>query len=212
VELRKGARVVTSDGERVGIVDRVVLDPVREEVTHLVVSRGLVVHRDKLVPVSYVKKSTDDEVTLNKPAGEIDSLPEFEETHYVPLRMGDRSGEEKEIANPLYWYPPIGTPLDYYGYPIQPFYRETERHYPEGSVPLKEGARVESEDGTHVGHVEAIFTEKPNNRATHLLLSKGVFLRERKLVPTSWIKKVEEDTVHLAVNAQFIAELPEYRA
>jgi len=210
MELRKGATVVSVDGEEIGSIERVVMDPATREVSHLVVQKGFLISRDRLVPVDTVQQSTEEQVILKKTHEEVEDMPEFEETHYVPLKIESREGKEKKIVTPLYWYPPIGTPIDYYGYPIRPFYKETERHIPEGSIPLKEGARVESADGTRVGNVESVFTDPSTGKATHFLIAKGIFLKDQKLVPTQWILKVEEDTVKLAVDAPFIETLSEY--
>jgi uncharacterized protein YrrD len=221
MQFKRGANVFTSDGQKVGEIERVVLDPRTDEVTHVVVEKGFLLPIDKVVPISLVGPATEDRVTLRDNAGDLEALPDLEERHYV--MVGDEA--EKEASSrgqprPLYWYPPVRTmwwqPGGYlgysgfFGYPVPPYIVETERHIPEGTVALKEGAKVISKDGEHVGDVEAVLTDPEEDRATHLVLSEGLLLKERKLVPTSWVSTVMADEVHLAVESDVIEGLREY--
>ena len=87
----------------------------------------------------------------------LEALPNFEETHYVPIT----EVEESELsppgyARPFYWYPPAGLnwwSVSGYGYAVPPYVIRTERQIPEGTVALEEGAKVVSSDGEHVGTV-----------------------------------------------------------
>jgi uncharacterized protein YrrD len=88
---------------------------------------------------------------------------------------------------------------------------ETSRNIPEGTVALKRGAKVLSSDDEQVGDIEEVLTEPAADRATHLVISEGLLLKEKKLVPTQWISAVLEDTVVLAVDAQTVEDLPEYQ-
>lgn len=216
MKFREGADVFTWDGEKVGDIERVVLDPESKEVTHVVVEKGFLFTTDKVVPVSLIGPTTEDRVTLREDAGDLEALPDFEEKHFVAIT----ETEEPEVSppgyvRPIYWYPPAGltwwgTPG--YGYHIPPYVIQTERHVPEGTVALAEGAKVVGSDGEHVGDVEAVLTDPEQDRATHLLISQGLLLTEEKLVPTTWVSMVMEDEVHLAVGSQLLDQLPEYQA
>ncbi len=150
MRFKQGASVFTSDGQDVGRIDRVVMDPHTRQVTHS-----------------------------------------------APL---------------LYWYPPIeGGPRGYFpDYSRQSYIAETERNIPEDTVALKEGAKVVSADDKYVGNIECILTDPRTERVTHLLVSKGLLLKEGKLVPTRWVNIVGEDEVHLAVGSRLLDQLPEY--
>ena len=78
-------------------------------------------------------------------------------------------------------------------------------------MPVKEGARVVTADGEHAGDIERVLADPSRDRATHLLISQGLILQEKKVVPTSWIKRVQENEVRLAVSSGLIEELPEYK-
>jgi len=47
IELKEGMSVVTPGGEEVGKINRFILDPVTNEVTHVVIERGWLLRRTK---------------------------------------------------------------------------------------------------------------------------------------------------------------------
>jgi len=216
MQFREGADVQTYDGQKVGDIVRVVLDPVTKEVTHLVVRKGFLLKRDKLVPVDLITSTTEDRVKLRKDVDDLARLPDFEESYYV--RVNETAAEypyPPGYIAPVYSYPPLGYAgwgvAHYPLYPPPPYVLETERNIPERTVPLKEGAEVFSADEEHVGYVERVFTDGQNDRATHILISEGLLLKERKLVPTNWIQEVRENRVRLATTSELIDGLPEYK-
>jgi hypothetical protein len=83
-------------------------------------------------------------------------------------------------------------------------------HIPAHTVALKEGAKVYSADGEHVGDVERVFVDKRTDYATHFVITQGLLFKERKRIPTSWVRKVDEETVHLNVNARLLERVPDY--
>src|SRR5690554_2654386 len=108
MEFKEGAPVRTADGKDVGRVDRVVLNPRTKEVTHVVVRKGLLFREDKIVPLSLIAMATGEGLMLRPDAGDLDHLPPFEETHYVPADEADAraAAYQANMATPLYWYPP----------------------------------------------------------------------------------------------------------
>ena len=211
MEFKQGATVFTSDLRKVGTIYRVVIDPETKEVTHLVIRKGNLFVEDKVLPVDLVMSATEDRVVLRSDIGDLQTLPRFEETHYIPLTEVDPDTIRlSDSAAALYWYPPLGFATWSYA-PLAPFYVEyTERNIPENTVPLKVGSKVISRDGKHLGNLEEIFTDPKTRRVTHFLISKGLLLKERKFVPVRWISSVTEDEVHLKVESRLLERLPDY--
>jgi hypothetical protein len=89
------------------------------------------------------------------------------------------------------------------------FATRVDQNIPEGTVAMKEGARVISADGEHVGDVERVFTGIPNEQITHLLISRGKIKKTAKLVPIDWVNTMNEDEVNLRVNKVSIDNLAE---
>lgn len=217
MEITKDATVVTSDGKEAGHVDRVVLNPKNKEVTHVVITKGTLFTEDKVVPIDRIASGDEHRLVLRADNGILENLPAFEEERYVIVNEEElgRSAPATHIYPPsLYAYSPYlaeyrAAPLAAEAQP--PYVIETEQHIPDNTVALKEGAHVTTMDGKHVGNVERVLTDLEANRATHLIISKGLLLKEKKLVPTMWVDNVTEDEVHLVIGTRTLNELPNYR-
>jgi uncharacterized protein YrrD len=218
LELKEGMSVLTSSGEEVGRINRFVLDPSTNEVTHVVIQKGWLLPEDKVVPFEMVRSMTDEKLVLNEEIDDFDQLLSFEETHFIRAtdeRPGDISPAEDpeyQYTPAYYWYPSqtnIGFPgmgLGHYAWPMS----ETKRNIPENTIPIKEGTDIHSSDGQEVGEVERLFVDSDSKQVTHFLISQGVFFKDRKLVPIHWVQRVEEDSVYLAVSSQVLERLPSY--
>jgi uncharacterized protein YrrD len=210
MKFKQHATVITSEGKEVGRIDRVVVDPNTKEVTHVVVRKGFLFTEDKVVPISLIKVATDEGVTLREDLGDLQDLPVFGETHYV---SADEDGGSAGGPPPLYWYQPIG---DFstvtHGVAAPPRYiTEIKTNIPDETVAVSAGAKVISADDKHVGNVEQILTDPQADRMTHLVISKGLLLKERKLVPASWVRVMSEEQVYLAVGSRLLEALHPYQ-
>ncbi|MGH2523118.1 MAG: DUF2171 domain-containing protein, partial [Anaerolineales bacterium] len=155
-------------------------------------------------------------------AGDLDALPVYEETSYVPVDEEAlmHSAASAAYAPAYYWYPYPGPIAAGWGERLYPAYPAVpppgytvavKENIPEETVALKEGAKVVSRDGKHVGNVERVFTDPEADRATHFLVSKGLLLKEHKMIPADWVSSVSEDEIHLAVGSRLLEGLREYR-
>jgi uncharacterized protein YrrD len=214
MELKEGTDVFTASGEQVGKINRFVLDPETNEVTHIVVQKGWLLPEDKLVPIEMIHTATEKRVVLDETVRDLDQLPPFEETHYVEITEDtQRTGASNYRYMPAYyWYPPTG----YIGYPgFGSAYHgwlptETTRNIPSDTVPLEEGANVISSEGEHVGDVERLVVDPESHKATHFIISEGLLFKERRLVPAHWVRSIEEEKVHLRVPTRLLERLPVY--
>jgi uncharacterized protein YrrD len=196
-------------------VDRVVIDPGTLKVTHVVVQKGLLFTRDKVIPAEWITSTSEDEVILKPDIVDFDALPDFKETNFILLEEGDpeRAAMVADyVAQPYYWYPPIGfgttvTPAVGGGPVVR---KETEQNIPENTVALKEGAGVLDKNGDQVGNVERIYTDSRTRNVTHFVISSGFLFKERKLIPVHWVTLFEEDKVHLSVGSRFLDRLPPF--
>jgi uncharacterized protein YrrD len=208
MKLEHDAKVFTADDKQVGYLDRVVIDLKTKKATHIVVRKGLIFTEDKVVPINFVASVKGDRVTLREDAGDLEALPKFEERHHVPLDDEERSriGNTGINVPPYYLYPPFGIPSYL---PLRSI--EVVQNIPQGTIALKEGAEVTSANGEYVGKVEKVLTNNQADRVTHFVVSHGLLTKKRKLIPSSWVNRLEEDKVHLEINSHLLGELPEYQ-
>jgi uncharacterized protein YrrD len=211
MQFNREASVLTSDFHNVGRVDRVVLNPQTKEVTHIVVRRGFLFTEDKLVPLSLIASGDENRVLLRPDAGDLNALPVFEETHFIPLdkEEANAAAYPPEMAIPLYWYGPMG---GWMSTAELPAYRtEVEQNIPDDTIAVKEGASVISSDGKNVGHVDRVFADATTDRATYFVISHGMIFKAKKSIPMSWVRTVTEDEVRLNVGASVLDNLREYQ-
>jgi hypothetical protein len=161
-----------------------------------------------------VETAVDEEVTLRSDAGDMYLLPDFQEKNFVVVNEHEllRSSGAHTSVPSLYWYPSAIGPSDF-AYPGSsgPAYLEqVKENIPQGTVALKEGAKVISADDKHVGNVEQVLTSPETDLATYFVISKGLLLKERKLVPTFWVSRLDEENVYLAVGSHLLDELRPY--
>lgn len=214
MQFKEGATVYTPDGEKIGNIDRIVIDPDTKEITHLVVEKGFIFTEDKVVPMSVIDTVSSDRVILREKSGDLERFPDFKESHYLSTDGGIPPTVERENRiYPIYYYPPLGSMWKggpgLFATPM--FVKKTEKNIPEGTVAIDEGTDAVSSDGEDIGEIERVFTDPESDRATHLLISEGLLFKEKKVIPTNWIKLMSEDKVHLSVNSDLLERLPEYQ-
>lgn len=197
-QFQKDASVLASNGQQIGSLERVVLNPETKVVTDIVVRMGTLFNKEaKVVPVEFVVETTENQIVLSDEAGGLESFPPFEERHLVG-ENGDAAQDPADIPPVVYGSPGFG-PLVVPA-PGEQLVTQIEQNIPEGTVAMKEGAKVISADGKHVGNVERVLADSSVDQVTHLVISQGLFTKESKLIPIKWVMTVGEDTVHLRVN------------
>ncbi|MBZ0291336.1 MAG: PRC-barrel domain-containing protein [Anaerolineae bacterium] len=227
MQFKNGTNVFTANGKEVGHIDRVVIDPRSQHVTHVVVRAGFLFTEDKLVPVELIKSADDDRVTLQSAAGDLDDLRPFEETHYVSLDDEEVKAMNYPVGGeyipPVYGYPPYGGIWPGYpgapGYsgpagiarPEQVYATRKDENIPEGTSALREGARVISSDDKHVGEIESVLVDEHTEQATHFVISQGLFFKDHKLIPAHWVRTIGENEVYLGVGSKTLEQLPDYQ-
>jgi sporulation protein YlmC with PRC-barrel domain len=211
MRFKEDMRVLSAQGDDVGQLEQVVVDPQTKEVSHIVVRKGWLFTEDKLVPLNLIASTDENSITLREDAGVLHDLPVFEETHYIPLDELERGERDYPNTPALYWMPPMG---GFMGAPIgvpvaPPSVPKTESNAPEGTVALREEAEVYSSDDELVGHVDSIMIDDSTERLSYFVLSYGVPSIKR-IVPMSWVRDIYEDRIVLTVGHSMIDRLREY--
>jgi len=202
---QKNANVITAHGGQVGSLERVVLNPETNVVTDIVIRTGTLFNKEsRVVPVELVDETTEDQIVLSNKAGELESFPPFEERHLIDPNS-DMDQPSRDVAPVIIGNPGFGPMV--VPSPGDQFVTKIEQNIPDGTVALKEGARVITADGKHIGNVERVLADSSVDEITHLMISMGMFAKEKRLVPVKWVLLMDEDKVHLRVNRDSIEEL-----
>lgn len=206
LQFQKGASVQTKNGIEVGTVERVVVDRTTNALAGIVVRNGGLLNSDeKIVPTRLVADATEEVVHLREEAGDLESMLPFEERRLVG------SGEGTNQTPPVMDDPPLIMGAPVMGLPVPPV-REPrtrlEQNIPEGTVALKEGAKVITAEGKHIGNVERVLADpSAADKVTHLLVSKGLLTKVKKLISMKWVRSLDEEQVHLRVERKLVEKL-----
>lgn len=208
IQFQKNATVLGIDGEQVGLLERVVVNPNTHALTDIVVrTGGFLKQEERVIPVGLVEDTSSDQILLNREAGDLDAFPPFEVERIVK-EVGDEDPESAPDGEMRMMI--AGNPV--FGIPVMPTVRrgvqtQIEQNIPAGTVAMKEGAKVYTADGRHIGNVDRVLADPSMETITDLVVSRGIFIRESKLVPIKWVSSLGEEKVHLSMNRHSVEKL-----
>lgn len=196
---------VRCDEQVCGELRRVVVDPVKRVLTHLVVEPG---HggMGRLVPVDLVDPTTD-EITLRCTSSDFEALEEAEETQFLSGASGQWDyGQDQMLSWPYYGLGMGGMGGLGMGSGPTSF---TQDKVPPGEVDIRRGEHVQATDG-QIGRVQGLVIEPENHRVTHILLDHGhLWGQHRVAIPMSAVIDVGlDDGVRLTLSKDEIRDLP----
>ncbi|HEX6931577.1 MAG TPA: PRC-barrel domain-containing protein [Streptosporangiaceae bacterium] len=201
-----GAHVTCEDGP-CGSVKRVVVDPLAQTVTHLVVEPKHRLGLARLVPVD-LAETTPDGVRLRCGMADFEALDSAEETQFVPGTIGyENYGPEQVLSWPYYGLHgggAAGVAGD-----AAPGVSQTVTYdtVPAGEVDIRRGEPVHATDGP-IGHVHGLVIDRDSHRVSHVLLAEGHLWGHKEVaIPISAVTGVE-DGIKLRISKKEVADLP----
>jgi sporulation protein YlmC with PRC-barrel domain len=217
VQFTIGADASCSDGA-CGEVTRVIVDPVAEAVTHLVVEpahrRGL----GRLVPIGLID-ATASQVRLRCTKAEFEKLEPAEETRFLPGTNGYAGYGPDQVG---YWpYYGLGSGLGgglgladggvsegltgIGGGNISQIV--TSDTVPQGEVDVRRGDSVEATDGD-IGRVQGLVIDLGSRHVTHVLLQEGhLWGRKEVAIPIGAVASTSNG-IRLRISKQEVQDLP----
>jgi sporulation protein YlmC with PRC-barrel domain len=200
IQFQKNAVVVDSNGQQIGSLHRVVVDPNTKVLTNIVIRTGALFNQEeRVVPIDCIAETTPDLIILSEDVKDLKNFLPFEEEHIVDIEEHvEHSSPGASVQPTLYGSPLFGvvpqTRID------EEFATRVDQNIPEGTVAMREGAKVISADGKNLGTIERIFTDITDEQITDLLISQGKIKKKTKLVPIEWVNNINEEEVSLLVN------------
>jgi sporulation protein YlmC with PRC-barrel domain len=192
-----GSEVQCLDGQ-CGELKRVVVDPVKREVTHLVVEPS---HREglgRLVPLVLLDESSEG-VRLRCTVEDFENLPFAEETDFLP----GGSGYSDYAAHEAYFWPYYGLG----GVVADSSAVMTRDTLPAGEVGIRRGESVHTTDG-EIGKVQGLVVEPAHHHVTHVLLQEGhLWGRKQVAIPIGAVTTLERG-ISLNLTNQEVEDLP----
>lgn len=191
-----------------GEVTRVVVDPVAEAVTHLVIEPKDRSGLARLVPVNLIEAASPG-LRLHCTLAAFEQLDPAEETQFVPGSTGYAAyGPQQVISWPYYGLAPEaglpgGVDLGVAGFSPTVTYDRV----PLGEVEVRRGDRVEATDGS-IGRIQGLVIDPRDRKVTHVLLQEGhLWGRKDVAIPIKAVSRVG-DTIRLNISKHEVEDLP----
>ena len=205
MEIPLQAQVECTDGV-CGRSAYVLINPVIDQVTHLVVREDSSPNTEYIVPVDVVSETIADTIQLRCSKAELEKMDPFIQTSFVEEKVPDYAGSGGYgMGNSFYW--PYVAPERTVRMPVE------DQQIPPGELAVRRGTRVEATDG-YVGRVDEFVVNSENCHITHLVMREGHLWGQKEvIIPLSAMKAMGdtyEDAVFLNIDKHQIESLPTF--
>lgn len=179
-----------------GVSTHIVLNPVSEQVSHIVVEEKGSSAVERLVSVMLVANTAAEVIVLSCTRDEFARLEPFSQTDFLYANL------------PQHAVDPNLTMLWPFVVPVKRIVDDKIRRIPPGELAVRRGARVRASDG-FVGRVDEFIVGPVSGNITHLVLREGHPWKEKDVtIPLADIDRIEEKVVYLKIDKQTIASMP----
>jgi uncharacterized protein YrrD len=207
-----GMDVFGSDGEKVGTVERIVVDSNTKRIHKIVVHRGFLSHDDKLVDIEMVSSQDSDGLRLDLTSNQVNELPGYVEERFVQVPQEDWNAlpyiQPGAAGGGAYLY---GAPYAGRGYegsqdsffdaaPSVAPVIEDQSNISETDVMISEGTDVYGADGDKIGSVGEVLVSN-DGAINGFVVSKGLIFKKDVRVPIDWVESANGDQVTLNVTS-----------
>jgi uncharacterized protein YrrD len=204
MEIPLNAQVECTDGI-CGHSAYVLIDPVIDQVTSLVVKEDSFPNTEYIVPVDFVTETIADTIQLRSSKAEMEKMEPFNKTTFIEQQMPDYEAYRGRMYGMgSSYYMPYVIPQTTVKLPV-----ETQQ-IPKGELAIHRGTSVEATDG-YVGKVDEFVVNPETNQITHLVMREGHLWGQKDvIIPLSAMGEHREDTVVLNLDKQQIESLPTF--
>lgn len=201
--IRMNAEIKCDDAD-CGWLDRVVVDPVKRLITHLVVRLHDGVRH--VVPESAIAEIHLEWIKLSLTCAEVRTMPPFSVTDYS-LPSADWSPLVGFTHADVLWpsdYAPTLTA------DISPGPLPVEHHAtPPGEWEVTKGMRVFCAD-RECGRIEDVILDPEAGKAHGFVVRRGFLFTRDVAIPMGWVAGMDADGLHLKMTARQVEELATY--
>jgi sporulation protein YlmC with PRC-barrel domain len=199
-----GAEASCTDGP-CGRVTRVVVDPVAETVTHLVVNAHHLEGPPRLVPLHLVQGGLQ-HVQLSCSRAEFEQLDPAQEAQFAPELGGYTAYGPGEVLTWPYYGLGGGIGMGV-GTGVDPSPVVREDAVPPGEVSVRRGDPVYATDGP-IGRVQGLVIDRTSHHVTHVLLQEGhLWGRKDVAIPITAVARTD-DGITLSISKEQVKDLP----
>ena len=180
-----------------GHTQAVILNPVSDVVTHVVVQESKTPRTQRLVPIDMIDASVAEKILLKCDDKTLQDLTPFVEMEYIQASV-----PRYMQAFDMYYMEPVVVPE-------KKMAAGKHYHVPVNELAVKRGTSVYSADGDIVGKVDEFLVDQDDGQVTHLILREGHLWGQKDvIIPVEEIDKFKESRLRLKLNKEAIGALP----
>lgn len=174
----------------------IILNPVTEQVSHIVVKEEQSPGVERLVSVKLVADTAAEVILLSCTKEIFAKLEPFNQPDFIYTDVPQHATD------------PNLTLLWPFVVPVKRIIDDKVRRIPPGELAVRRGARVRATDGW-VGRVDEFIVGPVSGNITHLVLREGHPWKEKDItIPVDQIEHIKENTVYLKIDKNTIASMP----
>ena len=202
MEIPLKAQVECTDGV-CGRSVYVVINPVVDQVTHVVVKEDASPNAEYMVPVDLVTDTTGDTIKLHCNKADLEKMDPFTQKTLIKERVPETNYSRDGYGMGVFYMP--------YVTPEKTIYvPEDVQQTPPGELAVRRGTQVKATDG-YVGKVDEFVVNPDNGYITHMVMREGHLWGKKDVaIPLSAMGELREDTLFLNLNKAQVEALPTF--
>lgn len=198
--LRPGADVFGADGEKLGTLHAVIVDPAARHVTHLAVNAGPHFPAPgfgdpKIVSVGieHYRDAHEDRVELNLTRAQFGALPLYEHTHFFEIPADEQTRDTEGVSRWAHIGSAIAAALGSLTGLAVPAEHIRKAAF---ERQILDDAPVWREDpNTHIGDVERVLIDDQTGEIESLVIRRGVLFQHEVVLPIRFVTEIRDGVI-----------------
>jgi len=208
MKIDMGARVRSRDGENLGTIRHLIVDPETHDVRAVVIEKGFLLTEDIEAPPDRIRMEAPGRAVLDMTGLEARALPRFQPSAYqtptdeLAARLGHPAATLLWPTGPA-MAPTMQAPAAHVPGEVGAALVEVERsdlEAPPRPPVITRGMNVISRDGKKIGEVDSVSFDSETGHPLSLLVRQGWLFSHDIALPGDLIARVDGDSVHLNVD------------
>jgi sporulation protein YlmC with PRC-barrel domain len=190
-----GMDIVGVDGEKLGVVDSLVMDPKTGEVRSIVLRKGWFFPTDIIIPMQAVTAIDEQQVRVNFGKEDAENMTEYMDADYMtpPAGYFGTSGVFWPVAN-------------VYASNSSLVVDDQIHERDPDAIILSEGTLVVDQDGEDVGRITELATDE-RGRVSGFKVEEGLLRHHERYIPAHFIAAADDNLVRLSAGKADLEEL-----
>jgi uncharacterized protein YrrD len=216
-DVRPGADVYSSDGEKLGAVHAIVLQPGSNEVTHLAVDAGPHFPEPGFgdpkvvtVEIAHLKSVAGDRIDLDIAESAFRDMPLYEHSHFFQAPDAQQPPEESGLGGRV-WNAgmAIAASLASLGSGLAvPAEHLTKASFERS---ILEGSPVwRNEPNTEIGEVERVLVDQKTDQIAALVIKRGGLFQHEVVLPIRYVTEISDGVIHAQLSDEEIDGLDRF--